>query len=72
MYDREATTAHEARPTDAAASGVFSSLNPTHIRRLQVQNGGEPCFGTERRRRCEDTGCAWRSRCMGLRAAWMR
>jgi hypothetical protein len=42
------------------------------IRRLQEQQGEEPCFRTEQRLLCERYECQWRGECRRLVAAWKR
>jgi len=55
-----------ARPP--AGRGSCTAL----IRQLQVQQGAEPCFRTERRLLCARIECKWRSECRRLVAAWKR
>lgn len=38
----------------------------------QMRSGHEPCFQTERRHACGETGCRWRAECLSLRADWLR
>lgn len=38
----------------------------------QMRAGHEPCFQTERRHTCGETGCRWRAECLSLRADWVR
>lgn len=49
---------------------MFASRDEIH--RLQLADGHEPCFGSERGRRCAEADCPWRRRCAGLVAHWMR
>ena len=39
---------------------------------VQLQEGHEPCFQTERRHGCGETDCAYRQECLSLRAEWLR
>ncbi|MDD3516955.1 MAG: hypothetical protein PHQ14_01300 [Chromatiales bacterium] len=60
------------------ASVQFTSFNAlfmtgTEIRRVQVESGGEPCFGSEKRHECGEMDCPLRRQCMGrLVADWKR
>ncbi|MBX6419744.1 MAG: hypothetical protein IRZ06_01885 [Nevskia sp.] len=38
----------------------------------QMAAGHEPCFGTEDRYTCADTGCPYRAECLRSRADWLR
>ncbi|MGE5626086.1 MAG: hypothetical protein ACM3ZT_11130 [Bacillota bacterium] len=55
---------------------VVPGGRPASLRRIvwaeQEQCGHEPCFGTQRRLFCEESGCPWRGECLSLRAAWRR
>lgn len=44
--------------------------NPVRIRRIQLQQGEEPCCGTEKRYFCNDYRCPWHEPCHRLRAVW--
>ncbi len=52
--------------------GVLAEVPPSAIRKQQVLDGHEPCFGTEQRYNCAETECPWRKPCQRLRAAWLR
>jgi hypothetical protein len=38
----------------------------------QLRSGHEPCYGSERRLVCNETGCSWRAGCTAMRAQWRR
>lgn len=38
----------------------------------QMREGHEPCFQTGQRHACGEFACRWRSRCLSLRAEWLR
>lgn len=59
---------HTGRSWPPAATRSRTAM----IRRLQEEQGEEPCFRTERRLLCGQTNCRWRSECRRLVAAWKR
>lgn len=38
----------------------------------QADRGEVPCFATDLRHTCRDTGCPWRGDCLSLKAEWQR
>jgi hypothetical protein len=42
------------------------------ILRMQLEQGHEPCFSTDKRYACTDHACPWQNECRALRAEWRR
>lgn len=63
-----------ARVVTAPQRGVMRSgvQRRWQIRAEQQLAEHEPCFATDRRFFCEETGCPWRAECLALRAEWRR
>lgn len=53
----------EGAPTRSERWSIWSA---------QLAAGREPCFATETRFVCDDEDCIWRTRCLRLRAEWLR
>jgi hypothetical protein len=43
---------------------------PSRIRRLQLQEGKEPCFRSEKRYTCRDSSCRFAAECFRRVASW--
>jgi len=59
------------------ATGLSSAslyvMTPAQIRRHQIAQGNEPCFGTDHRFHCQSYSCPLRRRCCVKRVAeWKR
>lgn len=46
------------------------SPQPSAVRAIQRQRGGEPCFSTDKRYSCAER-CEWRRDCLKPRAVWL-
>jgi hypothetical protein len=44
----------------------------SEVRTEQQRCDHEPCFRTDKRYNCRETGCEWRSECRKLVATWLR
>lgn len=68
MHENAAREAlrNDARPTASVTARRWA------IWSLQLRQGMDPCFGTEARFVCRDTGCPWWDECQELQAEWQR
>ena len=46
------------------------SQTPSRIRRLQLQEGKDPCFRSEKRYTCRDSSCRFAAQCVRRVASW--
>ena len=58
----------EERQTEVRDDG----LTAAQIRRIQVERGQAPCYGSDESYFCREEECPWRLRCRRPRAAWLR
>ncbi|MEJ2058866.1 MAG: hypothetical protein P8Y64_00040 [Gammaproteobacteria bacterium] len=68
---RDASRRNRRRRLPVTAEEV-RGYTASQIRRLQVEEGGEPCFRSDDRYTCQERNCALTRECQRLIASWMR